>query len=103
MPTLPAVMGVRRMKMSPGMVMSPLKRKNQRRRPIRSNTRTSRTSPTGRGRRHELVLVHAEEPRLARPRLTHHPAQDGTAEGDGGEHRDEHADDQDQGEAADRR
>src|SRR5579864_5310431 len=98
MPTLPAVMGVRTMKMSPGMVMSPLKRKNQRRRPIRSNTRTSRAGPTCRGRGHELVLVHAEEPRLARPWLAHDPAQDRTAQGDRREHRDEHADDQDEGE-----
>src|SRR3989337_3835256 len=102
-PALPPEKGVRMMKMRPGIVIRPLKRKNQRRLPIRSNTRPRppRAAPRRRGR--ELLLAHAVEACTARPGAAHDPAQDAAADGDGREHRDQHADDQDEGAAADRR
>src|SRR3989304_3448697 len=99
---LPPEKGDRMLKMRPGIVIRPLKRKNQRRLPIRSNTRPRLPSVTPRRRGRELVLAHAVEACTARPGAAHDPAQDAAADGDGREHGDQHADDQDEGEAADR-
>src|SRR5690242_4886429 len=93
------------MKMKPGIVISAEKRKNQRRRPMMSNTTAglssggATTDRTG----EEFLLRYAVVARLAGPVLTHDDTQDRAGDGDRGEHRDEHADDQDEREAADRR
>src|SRR3972149_6747677 len=78
-PALPPEKGVRMMKMRPGIVIRPLKRKNQRRLPIRANTRPRlpRAAPRRRGR--ELVLAHAVEAFTARPGAAHDPRPDAGA------------------------
>src|SRR3989304_10329255 len=101
-PALPPEKGGRMMRMRPGIVIRPLKRKNQRRLPIRSNTRPRlpRAAPRRRGR--ELLLAHAVEAGTARPGAAHDPAQDAAASGVRREHRDQPAEDPDGGEAEDR-
>src|SRR6185369_15130929 len=98
-------MGVRRMKMRPGMVTSAEKRKKYRRRPTTSNT-TAGLSPdrsaTDRSGE-EFLLGYAVVPRLPGTVLADNDPQDRARDGDRGEHRDQDADDQDQREAADRR
>ena len=69
-----------------------------------SNTRARLAPDDGRvgAQGHELVVAQAVQGRLARPVLADDPAQDGPGHDDRAEHRDEHADDQDEREAADR-
>src|SRR5437764_15200023 len=92
------------MKMKPGIVRRPEKRKNHRRRPMMSNTTAglSPDRPAADRAGEEFLLGYAVVPRLARPVLAHHEPQDRARDGDGREHRDEHADDQDERAAADR-
>src|SRR6266550_1310176 len=104
-PSLPPVIGVRRMKIRPGMVTRPEMRKNQRRLPMMSNTRAG-LSPDPRPTRpscDELLLAHPEQAGLPGPAPGDDPAQDRPRHDDRAEHRDEDAEDQDEGEAADRR
>src|SRR3970282_712303 len=56
-PALPPEKGVRMMKMRPGIVIRPLKRKNQRRLPIRSNTRPRLPRPAPARQRRMLRLT----------------------------------------------
>src|SRR5713226_2709629 len=104
-PAEPPLTGVRRMKKSPGMVRRPEKMKNQRRLPMMSNTTAGLSSECRSTDRsgEELLLGHAEQPRLTRGVLANDEAQDGPGHGDRGEHRDEHTDDQDEREASNRR
>src|SRR3954452_22624116 len=95
------------MKTRPGIVTRREIRKNQRFLPMMSNTRASLSPEAAAARRadarHELLLADAVEARLPRPRPRDDGAQDGAGDDDRAEHRDQDADDQDQGEAADRR
>src|SRR5829696_7574487 len=101
-PSWPFVIGVRRMKMRPGMVRSAEKRKNHLRRPTTSNT-TAGLSPdrsaTDRSGE-EFLLGNPVVARLSGPVLADHDAQDRSGDGDCCEHRDEDADDQHQRKAA---
>src|SRR5688500_14995050 len=95
-PAWPPEIGLRMMKIRPGIEMSAEKRKNQFRFPTTSNTRSRLAAdhrPAGTAG-HELVLGHAEQTSLARPVLGHEHAQDRAGHGDRGEHRDEDAEDQ---------
>src|SRR4051794_35477642 len=95
------------MKIRPGIVTTRERAKNQRRFPMMSNTGAglsphpaARRGPPG---RRELLLADAEPVGLARPAPADDPAQDRPGHDDRAEHRDEDADDQDEGEPADRR
>src|SRR3954449_8501365 len=99
------VSGVRTMKSTPGIVMSSERAKNHLRLPTMSNTPASLSPEGGAAGRpgDELRFGHAVERRLLCPVLPDDDAEDGSRHGDGREHRDEHADDEDEREAADRR
>src|SRR5664280_1194398 len=95
-PAFPPVIGPRMMKKRPGTTMRPEKRKNQRRFPIRSSTGAGLPTPAGEDRaRLELLFAQPVQARDARPLVAHDPAQDRPRHRDRGEHRAEHADDQD--------
>src|SRR5262245_53331110 len=92
------------MKSRPGIVMMAEKRKYQRLLPMMSNT--PRLAPDGRSAGaagYELFLGHAVQRRTPSPLLGDDPAQDRPGDDDRAEHRDEHADDQHEREAADHR
>src|SRR5262249_10574419 len=101
-PTLSPLSGVRMMNSRPGIVISSENAKYQRRLPMMSNTLglAAEGWPAG-AARHELLVGHAVEPRLASPRPGHDEPEDRPGHDDRAEHRHEHADDQDEREAAD--
>src|SRR5437879_10783236 len=93
------------MKIRTGMVTGPERRNNQRRLPMMSNTRAGlspepRTSGTPSD---ELLLAHSVQAGPARPSPGDDEAKDRPRHDDRAEHGHEHADDQDEGEAAERR
>src|SRR5512140_4001753 len=91
------------MKKMPGMTMMPEKRKNQRRFPMMSSTGARLPAAPGRQRSgHEPLFAEPVEARRAGPLVADYPAQDRPGQRDRGEHRAEHADDEDEREAADR-
>src|SRR5205085_2376186 len=97
-------MGVNRMKMSPGIVISSEKAKNHLRLLIRSNTASLATERAPAGwSGGELGIGHAVEAGLSGPILGHDDSQDAAGDRDRGEHRGQHADDQDERKALDDR
>src|SRR4029079_2940349 len=92
------------MKRRSGIVMIAEKRKYQRRLPMMSNTLglASERRPAG-AASDELLLGDAVEPGLAAPGAGDDHPEDAPGHDDRAEHRDEHADDQDEREAADHR
>src|SRR3954471_12491012 len=105
-PTFPPVTGPSRRKIRPGIVIRREKAKNQFRLPMTSNTPAGlapHAAAAGRRAGQELGLGHVEERRLPRPRLLDDDAERRPRDHDRGEHRDEHADDQHEAEAPDRR
>src|SRR6516165_5163476 len=95
--------GVRRMKIRPGIVMMSERRENQRRFPMMSNT-PARLAPSRwphGPHRDELLVAQAPQRWSSCPFLADDPAQDRAGHDDRAEHRDEDAQDQDEGEAPD--
>src|SRR5579859_1962818 len=94
------------MKMRPGMVTSSDRPKNQRRLPMMSNTAACLAPPERRPAARtldELSLGDAVQPRPPSPRLGDDDAEDRPGDDDRREHRREHAEDEDEGEALDHR
>src|SRR3954471_18680991 len=96
-PTFPPVIGPSRMKIRPGIVIRREKAKNQFRLPMTSNTPAGLAGNVAAAGRpgEELLLGHVEERRLPGPRLLDDDPEHRPRHHDRGEHRHEHADDQD--------